>query len=840
MLRVLPTALLLLAARLATAAPAAPPPIHDVYLDLDETAAAALRADWPGAELRPLLPRPLLEKASPDGAFLGWHRLRPPGAPDADSLAAALLERPGVRAAEAVPVQRTSGQQPDDPGYRAQWHLDRIGAAEAWRTTRGSRAVRVAILDTGVDIGHDDLADRVWINPGEDLDGDGRWTAADDNGVDDDGNGHVDDLAGWDFVDLPPSSLWPGEDGSPPDNDVSDFDGHGTHCAGDAAATGFDGAGVAGGAAEVSLVGIRVGYQASDGMGYVAYGLEGLVLSAAYGVDVVSMSYGGPGFSNMTQQAVNALAFQRAVCVAAAGNESSQTIGYPAGYAHVLAIGATDEGDGRAGFSNYGDWVDLGSPGERIWSTAAGGGWAVMQGTSMATPLAAGVCALLKSLRPDWGPEEVLQRLSDTAVPMPGQGLGAGRIDAAAAVAFAPRAVSAGVRTADGRLRAGVPATLDVTLRAGDEPIADARLRARSRDGRLQVLEEEVSAGFLQPGEEAGLELTVTALEDGFFEAELELWITDVDTLGTGVVRVPAGEADLLLVDADGSGGWSLASWYLEPFAELGLAVEHRQWPEERDRPLPEPPAALLYTGSDLEPQVDPAGLDSLLAFAAGGGRLVLSGQALASSLPADLLEQRFGAAHDAAGAAGALVWGVDGDSLGGGRRLLLVGSGGASNQTAPEVLALAGAQPVFAWGDGQPERCAALRAPEGDLWLFAFGLEAVNGDPDWAFGRDELLGALFDRETATEPALRPSAFDPALDAWPNPFNPELRLRWSGPGAATVEVFDLLGRAVARWERVPAGGELAWRPRDLASGLYLARARGANGATAVAKLQLLR
>jgi hypothetical protein len=218
----------------------------------------------------------------------------------------------------------------------------------------------------------------------------------------------------------------------------------------------------------------------------------------------------------------------------------------------------------------------------------------------------------------------------------------------------------------------------------------------------------------------------------------------------------------------------------------------------------------------------------------------VLSGQALASALPAPLLAERFGAALEPAGQAGALVWGLPGDSLSAGRRLLLVGEGGAGNQVAPEVLAPLGGHPVFAWAEEQPQLCAALRAPERDAWLFAFGLEAVNGDPDWASSREDLFAALFDPGTAVPAAPRPQRLDPVLSAWPNPFNPELRLRLEGLGPATVEIHDLLGRPLARWEEVAPGATLIWRPGRAASGLYLLQARDRSGRVVRGKALLVR
>ncbi|MFH1861673.1 MAG: S8 family serine peptidase, partial [bacterium] len=118
---------------------------------------------------------------------------------------------------------------PDDLLLPSQWHIDQIKAPAAWGIYRGSDTVQVAIIDGGVDYDHPDLSDNVWINTGEDLDGNGVIELSDWNGLDDDENGYVDDFWGWDWINLGPGEVWPGEDPGPPDNDPSDFDGHGTH-----------------------------------------------------------------------------------------------------------------------------------------------------------------------------------------------------------------------------------------------------------------------------------------------------------------------------------------------------------------------------------------------------------------------------------------------------------------------------------------------------------------------------------------------------------------------------------------------------------------------------------
>jgi subtilisin family serine protease len=269
-----------------------------------------------------------------------------------------------------------------DPRVTEQWALQGdapMGIDTAWRQTTGTDTT-VAIIDSGIDLGHPDLAPNLWTNPGE----------VPGNGIDDDGNGYVDDVHGYDFVD---------NDGTP-----QDANGHGTHVAGIVGARGGNGIGGAGVAWRARLMAIRVlDGQARGTTSAVAAGIRYAVDN---GARIVNLSLAGPTSTPDLEDAVRYAQAHGVLIVVAVGNDGADLTNsptYPAAYGddNVLGIAATTRDGGLSSVSDYGPGADVAAPGEQILSTAVGGGYEWRTGTSMAAPEVAGALVLLAAARPD-------------------------------------------------------------------------------------------------------------------------------------------------------------------------------------------------------------------------------------------------------------------------------------------------------------------------------------------------------------------------------------------------------------------------------------------------------
>ena len=325
---------------------------------------------------------------------------------------------------------------PNDPDFALAYGLDNRGqtagtpdadidAPEAWATTTGKAQTVVAVIDTGVDVSHPDLRDNIWRNPGE-IAG---------NSIDDDQNGYVDDVTGWDFYH---------NDNSVFDN--ADDDSHGTHVAGIVAARGDNGVGGTGVAWRASLMPLK--FLGDNGSGFVSDSIEALDYAVANGARVSNNSWGGASYSQALRDAIKRAGGSGHLFVAAAGNGGADGIGdnldvtpeYPAAYPepNILTVTATDHADTLASFSNYGAvQVDLAAPGVRIVSTVPGNRYALASGTSMATPFVTGAATLLLGIDGTQTAAELKGALMTSVDMQPGlvpKTLTGGRLGLAAAV----------------------------------------------------------------------------------------------------------------------------------------------------------------------------------------------------------------------------------------------------------------------------------------------------------------------------------------------------------------------------------------------------------------------
>jgi len=328
--------------------------------------------------------------------------------------------------AEPVGHFKINGMSADSL-FERQWYLNKLDILSAWQRTKGKNSVIVGVIDTGVDYTHPDLQGSLWQNTAE-LDG--------LTGTDDDGNGYVDDTIGWDFTDAP--KFADGGDYLDEDNDPMDEfgHGHGTQIAGLIAAQ-VNELGIAGIAPDVRVMVLRAG----TASGYLEE--DDVARAILYAVDngarILNMSFGDLALSQLLRDVIH-FAYERGmVMVASAGNSGSNEIHYPAGLQETISVGASTINDYLAGFSNYGSMVDLTAPGDSIISTALGGDYNVVNGTSFSAPMVAAVGGLILSQQSTFSPQRVrnILKTSTDDIMYKGWDLysGAGRLNAEKALA---------------------------------------------------------------------------------------------------------------------------------------------------------------------------------------------------------------------------------------------------------------------------------------------------------------------------------------------------------------------------------------------------------------------
>lgn len=392
-------------------------------------------------------------------ALAAIYLIEVPESVDVAAAAAAYDKLPEVAYAE--PDYRVEiFAAPDDPLFPHQWYLNNTGQAylgmnriegdhndtqvmktgrvdadidalEAFDSGGESSRPLVGIIDTGVDTDHEDLADNVWVNPGEDLNGDGIIEAGEVNGIDDDHNGFADDFYGWDFSgDTAAATMFLTGDNDPSDN-AGTLAGHGTHCAGIAGAVSNNGIGIAGIAGSCRIVAAKIFPNA-----FMSVCARAIVYAADTDCDVISMSWGSPFYSRVIEEALDYAVGAGVLAIAAAGNSGGEHTFYPAALPQVFTVGASNSDDEVTAFSTYGEHLEVVAPGEDILSLRAdttdiyqyGGAFGIeplvhivddryylMDGTSMAAPCAAGVAAHVIAASPGISAARVIEIMETSA-----------------------------------------------------------------------------------------------------------------------------------------------------------------------------------------------------------------------------------------------------------------------------------------------------------------------------------------------------------------------------------------------------------------------------------------
>lgn len=382
-----------------------------VLRDPDLAELAPLIADYQISQIR----RPFL--ALQTATFDRTYEIEFGAEKKVDELIRAFEQIDWIEYAEPIPLYEIHGIPNDALWSSVSGHLQLIKADSAWDIHTGGGA-KIAIVDNAIQTNHPDLAPNMWVNAGE-IPG---------NGIDDDQNGYIDDVHGYDVAD---------DDGDPnPPSSANSFNfSHGSHCAGIASGSTENGIGIASVGHSCQIIGIKA---TSDGGNdrFISNAVEGFAYAIVAEADVISASYGGGFFfqtaDNMAQEAHN----RGIMVVASAGNNDNSAIQYPANYDNVISVANTNNQDRKSSSSTYGSWVDVSAPGTDIVSTVAFDGYTAYTGTSMSAPMVAGLLGLMKSYKPGYPKGIYEYAMLETADPIDdlnpnyyGQ-LGAGRINA--------------------------------------------------------------------------------------------------------------------------------------------------------------------------------------------------------------------------------------------------------------------------------------------------------------------------------------------------------------------------------------------------------------------------
>lgn len=360
---------------------------------------------------------------------------------DPVSLSKKISKISGIEWAEPK-YARVVADGPNDPVFNADtttlYNLYKINAKEAWKINNGNKNIIIAIIDSGVYWEHPDLMQNIHQNLGEDADGDGhtiewdgtRWVLdpGDLDGIDNDGNGFADDLIGWDFG---------GTNGTPDNNPAEDAPTHGTLVAGVAGAVTNNGVGIASIGYNCSLMPVK-GSREDLGNTYIIYSSEAIKYAADNGAKIINCSFSGYSYSKAEQEVIAYAVSKGALVVAAAGNNNNSIPTYPAGYEGVLSVAATNINDVRYPASSFGETIDVSAPGQKIYTTWGTEGYSTVSGTSLASPLVAGLAGLVKNQFKNYTPLQIGEQIRVTSDDISGlntdsplqHGMGKGRINA--------------------------------------------------------------------------------------------------------------------------------------------------------------------------------------------------------------------------------------------------------------------------------------------------------------------------------------------------------------------------------------------------------------------------
>jgi subtilisin family serine protease len=743
---------------------------------------------------------------------------------------------------------------PNDSLYSQQWHLPQIHAPEAWDIDKGDSSVIIAIVDTGVDWDHPDLAAGIWHNERETLDG-----------IDNDGNGYTDDIRGWDFVDvtdyLPAYQPYPGEDGAQPDNNPMDFDGHGSFVAGLAGATTNNHRGISSVTWGCKIMPLRAGYKSlSGGLIDLESAAQAIVYAADNGASVINLSTSGDAH---TVVEAARYAFEKgAVFTNSAGNYP-QTENVPdllEMEPYVLVVTSVDDKDVKSSFSHYYEQIDVSAPGSSITSTYFDNRYTSGSGTSFAAPIAAGLAGLIKSHNPGLSAFEIINRIIGTADNIdalnPGYTgqLGSGRINAYRALTETvnpkPRIALRSFRLDDsslgngnGYLDPGEEVKLFVSLENDWGKAENVTASITVDNWAVSAITSQIDYGAIEGleaypqnfGENSSNPFVLSVDENALPQiAPVSLAVSDRSgNSWKFALSLPINPAILLVDDDDGSN--NVESYYTEALDSLGLSYEI--WEYQK---LGAPVGVLnkfstvVWSCEWAFPSLDSLDRAIIQEYLDQGGNLFLSGQDIGWDLCDDTGDGNEFMSSDGASklfyqqylhadylndaSAYSQLTGMSGDPIGDGLEFAFFQPGRSSDDQYPsEIAPINGAVSIF---DYPNSRSGAVRfAGDYRTVYFSFGgYEAVTSEAVRMEIMPRVLNWLNDLQVVHQPLqdTEDTQHDyPVLVSAIAGSSPiaSLKLLWESDGSLPYKSVDMVSQGGGNYSAaIPAqpGGQISY------------------------------
>ena len=743
--------------------------------------------------------------------------------------------------------------EPDDSLYPNQWHLAKIGAPYAWDISHGDSSVLVAVLDDGCEWHHPDIEANLWINGPEDINGNGVFDSTpppggDLDGIDQDGNGYADDVIGYDVA-----------GGDPNPAPFIYTDDHGTHCWGISNAVTDNGRGVAAPPWNCRSFGFRCG------------GLGGINLYAAIsaiyycvpeGAFVISMSFGGYSPFQPMADACQYAWDSGCVLVGGAGNDGTSNPFYPAEYPSVVSVAASGPSDLKTSWSNYGDWIEITAPGAGILSTVTEHGYGSKDGTSMATPLVAGVVAWIKSAFPSMSNAEVCSTMYRACAPMSNdtlyaQGkLGAGRVSMANVVLplyycdlkMTDWRFNDGSGNNNGRPDPGETAALVLTYfnTAGWQNATGVSATLTCPNPEVEIVKG--TAGF--PNIPAGSsgncsnDSFVVRVPSSVPPQELQFDVTVTSTPEAAWpdtnFTVQSGEPRVLIVDDDL--GEDYERWYTSACDSNGVLYSVFDVEAMGGSPcmdtLMKYPVVFWFTGMDSTTSLNPDDIEHLEQYLDAGNKLMLSGQNIAQQIQGDDFMSNYLHCQFVDNSTGKpFLVGAPGDPITDGDTMVCGGGGGANNGRSLDGVRATGGGIGCAfykdYGDTTVHSVVRYMQTDGfGVVFFPVPFEAIDHSCSQYLQKWTLVKRILQwfgervPGVAEGPPVVPEKRPYVLNISPNPFAHRAQVRFVAPvtGEVKLQTYTVNGRLVDSQARSVSLGErvtFELNGARLSNGVYL-------------------